>query len=154
MILSTFLLIYLHLQIEVDAQYQQIRCDIQASHAHQYLRIIKWYLFRDLHHPEYDYQVGARGNQKLAIRQGSRTRLQRWGLEDQTYICGLTITAMGKIKEQTWYVKGRGGGAFDNGMKLPVSKQEKEGATGRLRAQSNIKYLMIFGGQNAPRHRI
>ena len=63
----TLLRVDLQLYVEVDAQYQQIGDDVQASDAHQDLRVLEGYLLRNLHHAENDHQVGARTRDELAL---------------------------------------------------------------------------------------
>ena len=55
----TFLRINLHPDVEVDAHDDEIAEDIECAHSHEDVGIIEGDLFRDLHHPQDDDQVGS-----------------------------------------------------------------------------------------------
>ena len=57
--LHTFLLIDLHLHVEVDAENDQVGDNVEASDAEQNVGVFEGNLLRHLHHTEHDDEVGA-----------------------------------------------------------------------------------------------
>ena len=67
----TILLVDLGLDVEVDAGNDDVGYDVEGAHAVEHIRVIEWDLFRDLHKPQDDDQVGTiRRSSKLSFCAG------------------------------------------------------------------------------------
>ncbi len=60
----TFLLVDFLLDVEVHADDEEVRDDVERADAHENLGVVEGDLFGDLHHAEDDHQVGA-GRRKI-----------------------------------------------------------------------------------------
>lgn len=87
--IHTLLLVDQEMGVGVDADDDQVGDNVASSDHVHHVGIIHWDLFRDLHHPKDDDQVGSASSRSIR----SSARLGR-----VAYICGETILE----EESTW----------------------------------------------------